>query len=64
MDETRKVIEENIGTLELRGTQLWICYESLSWGSKWRLIADFAPLVGMMREGLEAPSAASLGREK
>ena len=56
-EKTRKVIEETVGKLELRGTQVWLCYESVPWGLKWRPIADFEPLVKMVREGLAAPQA-------
>jgi hypothetical protein len=52
--ESRKVIEECIGKLELRGTQVWICYESVPWGLKWRPIIELEPLVRMLREGIAA----------
>jgi hypothetical protein len=52
MNETRKVIEEHIGKLELRGTQVWICYESVPWGLKWRPVIELEPLIRMLREGL------------
>lgn len=51
-DESRKVVNETIGKLELRGTQVWLCYESVPWGLKWRPIIDLEPLVKMVREGL------------
>lgn len=52
--ESRKVVNETVGKLELRGSEVWMCYESVPWGLKWRPIADFGPLVRMVREGLDA----------
>ena len=50
--ESRDVVNQHIGKLELRGEQVWLCYESVPWGLKWRPIIDLTPLVRMMREGL------------
>ena len=51
-NESRKVVDAHIGKIELRGTQVWICYEAIPWGLRWRPIIELEPLVKMMREGL------------
>ena len=50
--EIRKAIDEHIGKLELRGTQVWMAYEAIPWGLKWRPIIDLEPLVRMVRDGV------------
>ena len=57
--ETRQVVEDHIGKLELRGTQVWMCYESVPWGLKWRPVIELEPLVSMVREGLAKKEAAN-----
>jgi len=51
--DTRKVIDEHIGKLEIRGTKVWIAYEAIPWGLKWKPIIDLEPLVKMVRDGLD-----------
>ena len=52
MKSLEKIVDEHIGKLELRGSQVWMCYEAVPWGLKWRPVVDLAPLINMVREGL------------
>lgn len=52
-EHSRRVIEEHVGKLELRGCVVWMAYESVPWGLKWRPVVDLSTLVKMMREGLD-----------